>query len=125
MQAAHRQGKGWEMADKIFANMRSLSDAEYEKYAGELAIDVDKFKTDFASPEIKEEVATDAKSGKDAGVRGTPTIFINGKRHQGARSLDGFKPVVDAEIKAADELIKAGTPLEKVYETRAKANAGK
>ena len=57
-------------------------------------------------------------------MRGTPTIFINGKRHNGPRSLEGFKPVVDAEIKAADELIKAGTSLDKVYETRSKANAG-
>jgi hypothetical protein len=57
-------------------------------------------------------------------VRGTPTIFVNGKRFNANRTLEGFKPIVEDEIKAADELIKAGTPLEKVYETRAKANAG-
>ncbi len=124
MQAAHRQGKGFEMADKIFGNMKGLNDGIYEGWAGELGFDVEKFKTDFASQAVKDEVAADLKAGKDAGVRGTPTIFINGKRHSGPRSLDGFKPVVDAEIKAADELIKAGTPLDKVYEARAKANAG-
>lgn len=124
MQAAHRQGKGFEMADKIFGNMKGLTPDIYEGWAGELGLDAGKFKDDFGSQSIKDEVANDSKAGKDAGVRGTPTIFVNGKRHNGARSLEGFKPVVDAEIKAADELIKAGTPLDKVYETRAKANAG-
>jgi predicted DsbA family dithiol-disulfide isomerase len=124
MQAAHRQGKAFEMAEKIFGNMKGLNEGIYEGWAGDIGIDAAKFKADFTSQSIKDEVAGDLKAGKDAGVRGTPTIFINGKRHAGARSLEGFKPVVDAEIKAADELIKAGTPLDKVYETRAKANAG-
>lgn len=124
MQAANRQGKAFEMADKIFGNMKGLNADIYSGWAGELGLDTGKFNADFSSPAVKDEVASDTKAGKDAGVRGTPTIFINGKRHAGPRSLDGFKPVVDAEIKAADELIKAGTPLDKVYETRAKANAG-
>jgi len=123
MQAAHRQGKGFEMAEKIFGNMKGLTPDIYDGWAGELGLDVAKFKADAASQAVKDEVAGDTKAGKDAGVRGTPTIFINGKRHNGQRSLEGFKPVVDAEIKAVDELIKAGMPLDKVYETRARANA--
>lgn len=124
MQAAHRQSKAFEMSAKIFGNMKGLNDGIYEGWAGELGLDVAKFKEDFSSQAIKDEVAGDAKAGRDAGVRGTPTIFVNGKRHTGPRSVEGFKPVVDQEIKAADELIKAGTPLDKVYATRAKANAG-
>lgn len=124
MQAAHRQGKAFEMEGKIFGNMKGLNEGIYEGWAGDLGLDVDKFKADFTSQAVKDEVASDLKAGKESGVRGTPTIFINGKRHAGPRSLEGFKPVIDAEIKAADELIKSGTPLEKVYETRAKANAG-
>lgn len=124
MQAAQRQGKGFEMADKIFGNMKGLTPEIYDGWAGDLGLDVEKFKADAASQAVKDEVQNDLKAGKDAGVRGTPTIFINGKRHNGPRSLDGFKPIVDAEIKAADELIKAGTPLDKVYEARARANSG-
>ena len=122
-QAAHRQGKGFEMMDKIFANMRALSPADLEKYAGEVGLDVGKFKVDMESQAVKDEVANDTKAGRDAGVRGTPSIYVNGKRHQGQRTLEGFKPIVEEEIKAADELIKSGTPLEKVYETRAKLAA--
>ena len=123
MQAAHRQKKGHEMADKIFANMRALTPEDLAKYAGEIGIDVGKFKVDLDSKEVKEEVEKDAQAGKDAGVRGTPSIFVNGKRFQGQRTLEGFKPLVEEEIKAADELIKSGTPLDKVYETRAKLHA--
>lgn len=123
MQAAHRQGKGWEMNEKIFANMRALQPDNLSKYAEEVGLDLGKFKTDFESAEVKDEVAKDAAAGKAAGVRGTPSIFVNGKRYQGDRSLAGFKPVIDDEIKAADALVAGGTPLEKVYETRSKVNA--
>jgi protein-disulfide isomerase len=123
MQAAQKQDKGFQMADKIWGNMKGLNDGIYEGWAGELGLDVGKFKTDWASQAVKDEVAGDAKAGKDAGVRGTPTVFVNGKRHNGPRTLEGFKPVVDAELVAVEELIKAGMPVEKVYETRATANA--
>src|SRR5215208_1509585 len=109
MQAAHRQGKGFEMADKIFGNMRALSDEDLEKYATEIGVDVAKWKTDFNSPEVKDEVAKDAGAGRAAGVGGTPTIFVNGKRHGGARDVEGFKQAVDAELKEVDALMAKGT----------------
>jgi protein-disulfide isomerase len=123
LQAASRQGKGSEMSEKMFANMKALKAEDLEKYAGELGLDVAKFKADFESQELKDEVAKDLQTGKDAGVRGTPAIFINGLRYNGARTAEGFKAVIDAEIKKADELIKSGTPIEKVYETIGKKNA--
>jgi predicted DsbA family dithiol-disulfide isomerase len=120
MQAAHRQGKGFEMADLIFANMRTINAEQLAGYASQLSLDVEKFKSDWESDSIKKEVADDLAAGQAAGVRGTPSIFVNGRRFQGQRTLEGFKEVIDAEIKKADELIKNGTPLEKVYETRCK-----
>lgn len=123
MQAAQRQGKAEEMRDKIFENMRNLADSEYQRWAGEFGLDVARFKADFESGDVKAEVESDSNAGKNAGVSGTPTIFVNGRRYSGPRSLAGFKPVVDEEIQAADALIKSGTPLEKVYEIRSKANA--
>jgi predicted DsbA family dithiol-disulfide isomerase len=116
MQAALRQGKGWEMEKLIFENMRQLSDEDILGFAKQLELDIDKFKTDYESEAIKKEVAEDLAAGRAAGVRGTPTIFVNGKRFSGPRSLEGFKPVVEEEIKKADALIQAGTPIDKVYE---------
>jgi predicted DsbA family dithiol-disulfide isomerase len=119
MQAAKRQGKEWQMADVIFANMRALSDQDILAHAEKVGLDVQKFKADFDGDEVKKEVAADVEAGKKAGVRGTPTIFINGVRYQGERTLDAMKPTIDAEIKKADDLIKSGTPLEKVYDSLA------
>ncbi len=121
MQAAKRQGKGWEMADIMFANFRKLTPDDIGGYAGEVGLDIDKFTAAFESDEVKKEVKGDTAAAAKAGVRGTPTILINGLKHRGPRTLEGFKPTVDAELKKADELIKKGTALEKVYETLAKS----
>jgi predicted DsbA family dithiol-disulfide isomerase len=116
VQAAKRQKKEWPVAEKLFENMRALKPADIEGYVGGLGLDVTKFKADFESAEVKKEVQDDTAAGKAAGVRGTPSIYVNGRRFQGQRTLDGFKPVIDEEIKKADKLIQAGTPIDKVYE---------
>ena len=77
-EAAHRQGKFWEMHDKIFANQRELTEAKYAEYAAELGLDVEKFKKDSASADVKKKVDADAKEAAALGVTGTPGFFING-----------------------------------------------
>lgn len=104
------------MHDIIFKNMRALSNENLEEYAGEAGLDVAKWKKDFESEEVKKEVAADLAAGRKAGVRGTPSIYVNGRKFQGARNFEGFKKAIDAEIKKADELIKGGTKLEAVYQ---------
>jgi len=116
VQAAKKQGKEWALTDKLFENMRALKPADLEGYVGAVGLDVAKYKADFESPEIKKQVADDTEAGKTAGVRGTPSIYVNGRKYSGQRTLEGFKPTIDEEIKKADKLIQAGTPLEKVYE---------
>jgi predicted DsbA family dithiol-disulfide isomerase len=120
VQAAKKQGKEWQLTDKLFENMRALKPADLEGYASGIGLDMTKYKADFENPEIKKQVADDTAAGKAAGVRGTPSIYVNGRRFQGARTLDGFKPVIEEEIKKADKLIQAGTPLDKVYEKLSK-----
>ncbi len=111
------------MTDIIFKNMRALSDEQLEGYAKEIGLDVEKWKTDFASEEIKKEVASDLNAARSSGqVRGTPTIFINGRKYQQARSLAGMKPTIDAEIKRADALLKKGITMEKLYEELSKGS---
>jgi protein-disulfide isomerase len=99
-EAAHRQGKFWEMHDKIFANQREMSEAKYVEYATELGLDVEKFKKDVASADVKKKVDSDAKEAASLGVTGTPGFFINGLFLSGARPFDSFKTVIDKELKA-------------------------
>ena len=78
-EAAHRQGKFWEMHDAIFANQREMSPEKYVEYAAEIGLDVEQFKRDVADAEVKRKVDADAKEAAALGVTGTPGFFINGK----------------------------------------------
>ena len=92
------QGKFWEMHDKIFENNRGLNDDFYAKVAGELGLDVAKFKTDFDSTTVQSLISQEMKEAQTVGVRGTPTIFINGKKPQG-RSFELYKGIIDGILK--------------------------
>lgn len=120
-EAAGKQGKFWEMHDKIFENMKDLTDENFAKWAGELGLDVDKFKKDIEDPEIKKKIADQQKLGTSLGARGTPAFFVNGRYLSGAQPKDAFKALIDEELKKADALIAKGVPKDKVYEETIKA----
>lgn len=121
-QAANRQGKAWAMHDKLFANQGALTRPDLDRYAKEIfGIDAAKFAKDMDDPKLKEEVQADSKLGTSVGAAGTPTFFINGRQIVGAQPFEKFKAMIDDEIKKADELIKAGTPLADVYKKRAES----
>jgi protein-disulfide isomerase len=122
MQAANRQKKGWAMHDKMFANNTALGREDLDKYAKEIGLDMAKFAKDMADPKLKEEVLSDQKIANAVGASGTPTFFINGRQLVGAQGFEKFKAIIDEEIKAADELVKGGTPLSDVYKKRAEAH---
>ncbi len=97
-EAAHRQGKFWEMHDKIFAGQREMSDAKYLEWAQELGLDMDQFKADIADAKVKAKVDADAAEAAKLGVTGTPGFFINGRFLSGARPFDSFKEIIDEEL---------------------------
>jgi protein-disulfide isomerase len=113
--AAHRQGKAWEMHDKMFGNQQALSEADLDKYAQEIGLNVAKFKKDFADPKIKEQIQSDQALANSVGANGTPTFMINGREVVGAQPFAAFQTVIDEEIKKADALLKGGTKIEDVY----------
>ncbi len=76
--AAGRQGKFWEMHEKLFQNARALDDASLRKYAQDLGLDAARFEKDFADPAIVQAVQADVAEGQRLGVGGTPTFFVNG-----------------------------------------------
>jgi protein-disulfide isomerase len=113
--AAARQGKAWEMHDKMFANQQALTPADLEKYAGELKLNMAKFKKDLDDPKLKADIAADQALANSVGANGTPTFMINGRELVGAQPFDTFKNMIEEEIKKADELLKKGTKPEDLY----------
>jgi protein-disulfide isomerase len=114
--AAGDQGKFWEMHDKIFADQQHMDRATYEKYAGELGLNMAKFKAALDSEKGKEAIKADADAGGKIGARGTPAFFINGKFLSGAQPFESFKAKIDEELKTAEGLVAKGTPKAHVYE---------
>ncbi|MCA1621116.1 MAG: DsbA family protein [Acidobacteria bacterium] len=83
-EAAGRQGKFWEMHDMLYANQDEWKDAmeprvQFDSYATRLGLDVQKFKTDMERPDLTERVKADYARGMSLGVKGTPTIYLNGR----------------------------------------------
>jgi len=100
--AAKAQGKFWEMHDIMFKNQQQLDRASLEKYAAQIGLNVDKFKSDLDSGKWKAKVDAEQAEGSKLGVSGTPAFFVNGKSLVGAQPLDAFKAKIDAELKDAD-----------------------
>ncbi|MBI3768316.1 MAG: thioredoxin domain-containing protein [Deltaproteobacteria bacterium] len=96
--AAGKQGKFWEMHDELFKHVGDLSPQTIRSIAEKLRLDVPKFEADMTSPAVKGQVDLEVRQGKVAGVRGTPSFFINGRMAQ-SRSLDAFKALIEEELK--------------------------
>ncbi len=115
-EAAHRQGKFWEMHDKLFENQKALNDENYVAWAGELGLDVAQFKKDMADPALEKKISGQQAQGMQLGARGTPAFFVNGRFLSGAQPLESFKALIDEEKAKAEKLVAAGTPRAQVYD---------
>ena len=70
------------MNDIMFENMKALEVPNLEKYAAQIGLDVEKFKADLSSNKYAAEVKAEMAEGQRAGVRGTPSVFINGRQYK-------------------------------------------
>lgn len=98
-EAAHRQGHFWAMHDKIFANPRDLDAATLARYAGEIGLDIDRFRRDSESEVVRERIRSDAQEAKELGVSGTPSFFVNGRFLSGAQPFVSFKRLIEQELR--------------------------
>ena len=87
-EAAAGQRKFWEMHDVVFERQQHLTDPDLRRYAEELGLDAERFVADAASRATAERVRGDFMSGVRSGVNGTPTFFVNGRRHDGPWDLE-------------------------------------
>jgi len=83
-EAAGEQGMFWEMHDVLYEHQDALGFDDLLGYAGDLGLDVDRFSEELQSGRHALRVARDIESADVSGVAGTPTFFVNGRRHYGA-----------------------------------------
>jgi Na+/H+ antiporter NhaA len=93
-EAADMQGKFWEMHDTLMDHQDALTTRDLMGYAAELGLDTAKFATALRKHAGAYRVAEDVDSADLATVSGTPTFFINGRRHYGAYDLATLKEAV-------------------------------
>jgi len=99
-EAAGSQGKFWEMHDLLLSNQDDLLPEDLGRYAEQIGLDMDRFWEEVDRHEYAGRVAEDVASADASGVAGTPSFFINGKRHHGAYDV----ATLTAAVKAARAL---------------------
>lgn len=104
-ECAGRLGRFWEYHDKLFEHQKALDRDSLFRYARELDLDIPTFRTCLDDPATMDRIAADVAAGTRLGIESTPTLFINGRRVQGA--LD--RPYYDfALVIEKDALARAG-----------------
>jgi protein-disulfide isomerase len=93
-EAAERQGAFWEMHDLLLDHQDALTPPDLVRYAEQLGLDRDKFVKDLHRHAHADRVAEDVESAAASGVLGTPTFFVNGRRHRGAYDIDTLSAAV-------------------------------
>ncbi|MDX6452030.1 MAG: hypothetical protein QOH16_2079, partial [Gaiellaceae bacterium] len=93
-EAAAEQGRFWQMRDLLLARQDALAHEDLVRYAGELGLDVPRFVEDLDRHVGAARIAADVESAAASGVLGTPTFFVNGRRHHGAYDLQALLTAV-------------------------------
>ena len=93
--AAHQQDMFWEMHDRLFAHQKSLSQQKILGFASQLGMNKSTFKQDMQNAMITSQVRADKKEGMDANIKSTPSIFINGRRYLGPKTVEGISKRID------------------------------
>ena len=90
----------------MFQNYNKLNDQKIQEIAQAVGLNMEEYEKKKKDPAIKKKVKQDFSEGRQAGVKGTPTVFINGIRLRD-RSLKGFQAAIDKQLK------KLGKPVPK------------
>lgn len=100
-EAAAAQGRFWEMHDLLLDRQDALRPRDLVRYAGDIGLDVDRFRADLRRHTGAGRIAEDVDSADLSGVSGTPTFFVNGRRHVGAYDIATLSAAVRGARKRA------------------------
>ncbi len=104
VEAANRQNQYWAMHNLLFDQQaqwggKQLANAAmFDAYAEEISLDMEQFASDFNDPALRERIDRDLASGRQLGINGTPTFFLNGDRIPNPRSYEDFKSFIEAAL---------------------------
>jgi protein-disulfide isomerase len=114
--AAGEQGKFWQMHALLYAHQRNLKRENLLDYARQLGLDIPQFEQRLGSNYYKAAVDKDLASAQAMGIHGTPTFFINGRKLDGAQSVDGFKREIEIALglRQPDTTAKPQAPIKSV-----------
>ncbi|HVA82151.1 MAG TPA: thioredoxin domain-containing protein [Candidatus Binataceae bacterium] len=97
-QCAAQQEKFWPYHDQLFANQSKLAPADLKAAAQKVGLDTAKFNACFDQAKTEGTVQRELQQGKQLGIDGTPTFYINGRQVVGAQPMDSFSQVIDDEL---------------------------
>ena len=96
--AAQKQGKFWPFSDQIWAHAESLTPAVLEQIARDVGLDVERWRKDIESEDVRARVERDHAEGMALGLAATPTIYINGREFTDAREIDSLRDWLNEEL---------------------------
>ena len=108
----------WRMHDVLFENQRDLEREDLARYAAQLGLDPARFASALDSDRHMAAIDVDAADAARMGVRGTPTVFVNGRMIRGAQPLEAFVAIVNDELRRGDALVARGVAPSQLYALR-------
>jgi protein-disulfide isomerase len=106
-EAAAAQGRFWDYYDALFEDQHDLAGKDLVGRAERLGLDVERFTDDLREHRYAGRIADDVNSADESGVSGTPTFFVNGRRHQGPYDVESLAAAVRAAKTRAGLLARA------------------
>jgi Na+/H+ antiporter NhaA len=103
-EAAAAQGRFWEFYDSLFEDQSKLTAEDLVRRANELGLDAERFSSALRQHRYAYRIAEDVASADESGVSGTPTFFINGRRHRGAYDVESLTTAIRAARTRAEML---------------------
>jgi len=118
---AQRGDEGfWAMHDRLYTNIRDLEIEALYRHAAALGLDGERFAVALSRHVHVPAIEADVALGGRVGVRGTPAMFVNGRRVNGAVPLEQLAEIIDQELAAARRALRRGVPRARIYETMAR-----
>lgn len=109
--AAHKQGRFWEMHDRLFEDRNKLDEDSIFGFASQLGLDMQRFEKDFRDPASDVRIRQDMQAAAGIGASGVPTTFINGRKLSGSQPEDRFAALIDELLPQARAAGGAGDGL--------------